>query len=147
MERENIFDKEFCRKLKAYYSFDEGQRINGDIGYRRTGRTTVTAKILLETAIESGRMIMLQDHYVGADGYKRVVDSLRRAIESEVHYWENNGVFIDLNMSRYGESFSAKLRDGADIYNQKRYSTFPIRELRLQLEKTEFLTKRLLLLL
>lgn len=65
MEREDIFDEIFCSKLKAFYSFD-GDSIN--MQYRRTGRTYKLAKILLETAIESGREIEITDHYLDTRG-------------------------------------------------------------------------------
>lgn len=144
MEREDIFDKEFCDKLKAFYSFDEGNRSGLNIGYRRTGRTHKLAKILLETAIESRREIEIVDHYLDIRGSRESHHYMQRAIEYAAHEYRQQGVEIDLRFNNRGESFSAYLVGGGMYYEKLRNNPFPIKLIE---QRKEFLQKQLLLLL
>jgi len=143
MERENIFDKEFCSKLKAFYSFDDGNR-NEDIGYRRTGRTSILAKTLLETAIESGKELQIQDHYTDVNGVSNARYNMKREIDFLVKHYKNIGVDIDIRFHDRFDRFSAKLLGGLEEYKLTRTNPFPIKQLQ---ERKEFLRKRILLLL
>jgi len=144
MEREDIFDEVFCSKLKAFYSYDEGNRVSLDMGYRRTGRTFKLAKILLETAIESGREIEITDHYLDTRGMRDTVHHMRRAIEKVAYNFRQEGVLIEYRFGRGGDTFTAYLAGGGDAYHRLRHNPFPIRLLQ---ERKEFLNKKLLLLL
>lgn len=150
----SIFDKEFQQKLKAFYSFDEGERTKENKGYRCTGRTTILARILLETAIESGREIVIQDHYLDRNGGRHANHDLKMKISKYVSELRNRGIAIDFEMTRRGESFRARILGHPGIgesaisssygYEYIRTSPFPIQQLQ---QRKEFLNKQLLLLL
>lgn len=152
--KEEIFDEEFKSKLKAFYSFDEGSMTNGDMGYRRTYRTSILAQVLLETAIESGREINLQDHYLDSGATQQTTEYLKRSIQDTVNNYRNIGIEIKVDMSRrsntlraylMGSSFSQKGEySSLSLYQNKRINPFPIQKLK---ERKQFLENQLLLLL
>ena len=154
-----IFDEEFCSKLKAFYSFEEGERVPGNMGYRRSGRTKILARILLETAIESGRELIIQDHYLDVCGVSNSNHCLRREIENAAReYRDYDGVHINLEFHRSLPRFKAWLMDGKlkyhqvrtpsfkrteDVLNNFKKNPFPVDKLQ---EQKHFLEKQLLLL-
>ena len=153
---ENIFDKEFQQKLKAFYSFDEGTGKGKDIGYRATGRSTILAKILLETAIESGREITLCDHYIDAKANRFANDDLYCKIKRYANNLEKTvGIHVRVERFRHSpNSFRAYVVGHHVVeenavsttcsYEEVRLSPFPIEKC---IQRKEFLEKQLLLLL
>lgn len=136
MEREDIFDQEFCDKLKAFYSYKEE--------YRRTGRTYKLAKILLETAIESGREICIRDHYLDVHGVANAEHNMFRQVEHIVYEYRDLGIEIKVDFDSRFNRFKAKVTGGMIYYNEVKNNPFPVRLIK---EKIEFLNKQLLLLL
>lgn len=143
MNRENIFDDEFCSKLKAFYSFDEGDKSRENIGYRRTGRTTILAKILIETAIESRKSITIQDHYVDSRGNNGNKHYMIRMLEQIAYEFKKKGIEIYLNFDRHRENFTAEIKSGFYEYQKLRYIPTNIKFVK----QKEFLNKKILLLL
>ncbi len=110
MDKENeLFDHTFRRKLKAFYSFDEGNRRGGDHGYRASGRSTLLARVLLETAIESGRTIELNDHHCEARTIRVANGHLADMVRDLVDSYRAMGIIIDLEFQMREGTFSARL--------------------------------------
>lgn len=154
MEKEIIFDEEFQRKLKAFYSFDEGDARNpekfikmggsNNIGYRRTGRSTILAKILLETAIESGRPLVISDHYLDLRGQESANYHLARTIESVARDLRSMNVDVVLRFDNRMRSFSAHIESGKHFYDIVKTNPFPVSKIK---ERIKVLKRRKLLLL
>jgi len=128
MKRENIFDAEFCKKLKAFYSFDEGERKGNNIGYRRTGRTFILSKILLETAIESGKVIELHDHHVDSYNHDKAKYTISRYIAQICREYEDQGVYIKVDyLGPRHNKLRAKILEGKEEYETIRVKPYPIK--------------------
>lgn len=147
-----IFDEEFCSKLKAFYSADVNSYYSVMGNYRRTGRTAKFSKVLLEIAIESGQDINIIGHEVDCVNSRKMDEHMRRAIHERVEEYARMGVIIECRFKHNSGLFSASIYSGREIYERHRIepfktnkpNPFPIIELE---EEKEYSKNKLLLLL
>lgn len=76
----------FELELKKFFAF----------GRRRTGRTRMLARVLVETAIESGRPIELVDHYIDKRGIREAVHHMRRQVMEVIHEYRHKEVYVEI---------------------------------------------------
>ena len=110
------FDDDFMSKLKTFFSM-------GDQGCRRTGRSTLLARILLEEAIECGRKLVLIDHFLDPRGGGEPSWQMGKKIQEWVRWYEERDVFISVlidDRSRTNPTFEARLMHEPDRYNELR---------------------------
>lgn len=126
-----LFDHTFRRKLKAFYSFDEGNRRDGPMhsghhGYRRTGRTTLLARVLLETAIESGNTLEVNDHHCIAGRAQHANRHLADAIREVAHSYKGLGLEVDLRFDHGEGTFQARIINYGGSFGDMVYSNIRI---------------------
>ena len=95
----------------------------GDQGCRRTGRSTLLARILLEEAIECGRKLVLIDHFLDPRGGGEPAWQIQKKIQEWVRWYEEHDVFISVSFddrSRTNPTFEARLMHEPDRYNELR---------------------------
>ena len=142
------FDDEFMSKLKTFFSMS-------DKGCRRTGRTTLLARILLEEAIESGNKTVMIDHHLDAERGTRIIYHLQEAIQEWVEWYRERDVDICIEFTnRNVPEFRARLLPMIhDKYHHLRIkphyintaaNPFPVDKLKAQLKKV--LDEQLLLI-
>jgi len=135
----NIFDKEFKQKLKAFYCYEDC--------YRRTGRTTLQAQIILEVAIESGKTVYMCDHN---NRGRQANDELAGYIKRLANEYNRAGMSVVTDINNNEGTVNAYLLSNPmskgyrDLYTETRISPFPIEKLQ---ERLQFLLRRKLLLL
>ena len=101
-------DLDFCRKLKTFYSLDDEK------GQRRTGRTTLLAKIIVEVAIESGESVRLQDHYIKSSINNMTTRALYEACRDYINELNRYGCGIQIvnnNSHNYNTTLHLSIKD------------------------------------
>lgn len=84
-------DNDFASKMKLYYSQQP----------RRTGRTRLMARILVETAIETGKRIYINsDHEIIHENSRNINHHLYRQVQDVIHRYNVEG--CDLEMEQGG---------------------------------------------
>lgn len=96
-EKVSPFDEEFAIKLKAFYS--------DNLEYRRTGRTTLIARIIVELAIETEKDLSVFDHLIDYRIHDRrhVAEEVLHRIRWVINDYASKGVdlyILDLNPNR-----------------------------------------------
>ena len=136
-----IFDDEFCSKLKAFCYADGSSYYSTMKNYRRTGRTKKLSKILLEIAIESRQDIFIMGHDVDSRlNNRRMDEHMKRAIYDRVEDYARIGVIIECRFKN--ETFSATIYSGREIYDRHRIKPFQTNK-----QEKEYSKNKLLLLL
>lgn len=109
-------DKDFSSKLKSFFSNDFKQ----GIAFRRSGRTFLSLRVLIEHSIETGEIVELFDHihiYNRTSG-RSFMQRVEKEMFKVLDWYENMGVKIGVkSFKRYGEvSF---ILDRDSIYNYR----------------------------
>lgn len=104
-------DEEFASKLKGFFSHQQ---------FRRSGRTFLLLRILIESSIENDTPVNLFDHF---DIYKKQDGHLQMLVHQLLHWYNEQGIWITMDNHRY-ESIQFKIRNGFDVYNKIRINTF-----------------------
>lgn len=125
-------DKDFASKLKSYYSNNEY--------YRRTGRTFLMVRILIETSIERNMPVNIVDHFEIDNNNQRLLHHVHSMINEVIHWYGYHGIMIK-TISRQPNNFEFHIVDGHYLYNSIRIDTInPF------IKKKEF-SKKLLLII
>lgn len=80
---EHSYGSEFESKLKSFFSLEDGH-------VRRSGRTTLLAKVLVEVAVESERDINIFDHFLDVRGGRPSQDEIMKVIDYRIQWFRNN---------------------------------------------------------
>lgn len=125
-------DEDFASKLKSYYSDNQI--------YRRTGRTYLMARILIELSIESHTEVNIADHFDIFESSRRLVAHSNNIINDVLDWYYSHGIIIQRRQLS-PERVRFELVDGHSFYNYFRIGTInPF------IEKKEF-SKKLLLII
>lgn len=89
----------FELELKKFFSF----------GRRRTGKSITLARVLVETALESGKEIKIIDHYLDAHSQHHAINNLYNQCRMVIDYYKSNGCHIMINPSRNRDTLSLYL--------------------------------------
>ena len=111
-------DVEFASKLKAFYS-------NYDYNYRRTGRTFLLLRILVEQAIESGKYVSIIDHMEMYESInnRRILHYSTSELINVIRFYMNKG--IDLRVEYKNEyTFKVMIYNGHNFYNKIRIKPY-----------------------
>lgn len=101
-------DEEFASKLKGFFS---------DRKFRRSGRTFLLARILVETGIESGESVKWFDHYNVHSRNSDMPPELHRVIA----WYKERGINIKIeDVSSINQSLKFRLISGMHLYNLHR---------------------------
>lgn len=142
---DKVFNKEFYEKLKSYYSVERG--------HRRSGRSVNFAKVLLETAIETNKVVCIIDHNITGGNPRETENRMADLVRTVANQYRHEGVNIAVNYNQMNGTFIASINPN-DISSVRNYmnirirdcerNMFPVDELKARLE---FLKRRKLLLL
>lgn len=80
---QHSYGEEFESKLKTFFSLDNGH-------VRKSGRSTLLAKILVETAIESEREIKVIDHFTGNSNNRHIRYNMLDIIQNRIFWFRDN---------------------------------------------------------
>jgi hypothetical protein len=109
-------DVEFASKLKAFYS---------NYNFRRTGRTFLLLRILVEQAIESGEYVSIMDHIemYESNNNRRAIQYANSELRNVIHFYINQG--IDLRVEHRNEhTFRVMIYNGHNFYNKVRIKPY-----------------------
>jgi len=109
-------DNDFASKLKAFYS---------DYNFRRTGRTFLLLRILVEQAIESGQYVSIMDHIQIYESHsnRRAIQYANSELKNVIYFYINQG--IDLRIEHKNEdTFRVMIYNGHNFYNKIRIKPF-----------------------
>ena len=125
-------DEDFASKLKSYYSDNQI--------YRRTGRTYLMIRILIEISIESHKEVNIADHFDIFESSRRLAISSNIIIDDVLDWYHSHGIIIKKRQLSL-ERVRFELIDGHSFYNYFRIGTInPF------IKKKEF-SKKLLLII
>lgn len=102
---EDYFDKDFQKKLKVFFD------ISNNPDTRRTGRTTLLCKILIEQAIETDEPVKIIDHWITAKSNHRVLDSTKNTLE-RVFFTDYLNKNLDVNLVFNRQDYSFRIVKG-----------------------------------
>lgn len=136
------FSKEFYNELHRFYSQ----------GNRRSGRTYLLARVLVNTAIETDKPINFVDHH-SIFKNSRHTDGLfemAREIEGIICEYEAKGLSLSFNMSR-NDKFTVRLKgnilEAMRVYNKIKNDYTPYNARSMTPDETFETNRKLLLLL
>lgn len=107
-------DEDFAAKLKSYYSESPL--------YRRTGRTYLMVRIMIELSIEHHRPINIVDHFNLYNDSVNQLGYIMGQIHDVLSYYTSNGINIRI-IQRRAEEIQFELVDGHAFYNYFRINT------------------------
>lgn len=99
------FSKEFYDELHRFYSE----------GNRRSGRTYLLARVLVNTAIETGAIVNVTDHHLISDNRRHRILHMRREIEKVAHEYSQMGLDLHCEFIRE-DSFKVRIGLSGNIY-------------------------------
>jgi len=130
---QQLFDDQFISELKRFFSY----------GNRRTRRSTILARVLLETAIESGNEIKLIDHHLclNSDAAIRYMEDY---IKNIYQWYRDQGVIFKNIMIRNGKIYAELYPDTENLIL---YSKLRIKEIEYKpIQKEREFSKLLLII-
>ncbi len=104
-------DIDFASKLKGFFSYEE---------FRRSGRTFLLLRVLIEISIENDTPINLYDHHNIFN--KR--NDIRYIIKDVLDWYSKQGILIRIIDNRQSEQISFKLTDGFNNYTRIRINQY-----------------------
>ena len=136
---EDYFDKDFQKKLKVFFD------ISNNPDTRRTGRTTLLCKILIEQAIETDEPVKIIDHWVTAKSNHRVLNSTRSTLE-RVFFTDYLNKNLDVTIIFNKQDYSFIIKKGplfsTLLYHSIRIKSYiPIKESVIQNKKLLLIKK------
>lgn len=144
---QHSYGLEFEQKLKTFFSTDDGH-------VRRSGRSTLLAKIFTELAIENEEEIHVIDHHeITGKNVHRTTSVMMDLIEGRLHWFRSQGCLIAVRkFDKHKGIISLYINDEfKDLYNSlkilpwyvEKNSIFPINEIQ---ERINYLNNKLLLI-
>lgn len=117
----NVFPTEKLQErldeLEAEKLLQETYRFSDDEEFRRSGRTFLLARILVETGIESGESVKWFDHYNVHSRNSDMPPELHRVIA----WYKERGINIKIeDVSSINQSLKFRLISGMHLYNLHR---------------------------
>lgn len=109
-------DEEFASKLKGFFSHQQ---------FRRSGRTFLLLRILIESSIENCTFVNIYDHF---DIYKEQYD-IHSMMHQVLDWYNQQGIWIKMNNNMVGYEhiqfiINNESSGGVTNYNKIRINTF-----------------------
>ena len=104
-------DIDFASKLKGFFSYEQ---------FRRSGRTFLLLRVLIEISIENDTPINLYDH----NNIFNKRNDIRYIVRDVLDWYSKQGILIRVIDNRQSEQISFKLDDGFNNYSLIRINQY-----------------------